>query len=62
MGLQDFTTNNESNTKDKKVSDGYCPECEKKGKETEHWYWRCTTSKDECKVLTFIPANYERSL
>lgn len=54
MALNDFLSDS---SEEKTASDGYCPECEKKGEETEHWYWRCATPRDKCPVLTFIPAN-----
>ena len=54
MSLDDFLSDD---NEEKKASDGYCPECETKGEETEHWYLRCTTPKNKCSVLTFIPAN-----
>lgn len=54
MGLQDFSSDNEPNREEKRPSDGYCPRCETKGEETEHWYYRCTTHSDKCPVITFI--------
>lgn len=56
MGLKEAI---EELGEDNKDGPEYCPECEKEGEKSQYYYWRCTTPSSECRVMTYIPTDYE---
>lgn len=68
MGLEDIVQNDDDKpdrvkyNKDRLHKENLCPGCGEQGEQTEQWYWRCTTSRSRCDVLTYIPSGFEMEI
>jgi hypothetical protein len=51
---QNLSSRIQSTSTTQDTSVGRCPSCGEKGEETDHWYYRCNTPRDECSIITFI--------